>query len=252
MKNMIHSNIISGLLIFILCSCTPAVTVPSLKIDSNQAVVVKTADWNTSVAVLQAYERETKDSSWVAVGKKIPAVIGRNGLGWGSGLHPMAEVKSGPIKKEGDEKAPAGVFRLSSAFGYDPVEMNAWLRMPYRQLTSASRCVDDSLSSQYNRIVDANLVKQDWSSSEEMLRKDILYRLGIVIDHNANPVMAGEGSCIFLHIWGGAMKGTSGCTAVSSEDLEMLLLWLIPEAKPILVQLPEEEYLRVRIAWDLP
>jgi D-alanyl-D-alanine dipeptidase len=112
--------------------------------------------------------------------------------------------------------------------------------------------VDDSRSLYYNRIVDATLVRPDWSSSEEMLRKDMLYRFGIVIEHNVNPVIAGRGSCIFLHIWEGAKNGTSGCTAISVEDMEMLLLWLIPEAKPILVQLPDEEYTRVRKAWDLP
>lgn len=241
---------LSCLLVILLCSCTS--TVPSLKIDSNQAIVVKTADWNASVAVLQAYEREGKGSSWVAVGKKIPAVIGRNGMGWGAGIHQIADVKSEQVKKEGDGKAPAGIFRLGSVFGYEPVEMAAGVRMPYRQLIPAARCVDDSQSKYYNRIVDADFVKPDWSSSEEMLRKDTLYRFGIVIDHNVNPVIAGKGSCIFLHIWEGANKGTSGCTAVSAEDMEMLLLWLIPETKPIFVQLPEDEYSRVRKAWDLP
>jgi len=245
-------RVIYGLLMIFFSACAPALTVPPVKMESRQAIVVRTADWNVSAAVLQAYEKEVESSSWVAVGKKIPAVVGRNGLGWGAGLHPRADEKSGPAKKEGDGKAPAGIFRLGSAFGYDPSEMTGWIRIPYQQMTATMQCVDDGRSSHYNRIVDAGRFKPDWSGGEEMLRKDDLYRLGIEVDHNVNPVVAGSGSCIFLHIWGGPLQGTAGCTAMDGENMEMLLLWLVPEAKPILVQLPEEEYARVREPWGLP
>lgn len=243
-----------GLMIIIFGACTPAATVSPAKmeIESRQAIVVRAADWNASTAVLQAYEREAGGSSWVAVGKKIPVVIGRNGMGWGAGLHRGGDVKSGPVKREGDGRSPAGIFLLGSAFGDDPAEMTSWIRIPYQQMTSAHRCVDDARSSSYNRIVDAGRVKPDWSSCEEMRRKDDLYRLGIVVDHNANPVIPGRGSCIFLHVLSGSSQGTAGCTAMDREDLEMLLLWLVPEARPVLVQLPEEEYARLRERWDLP
>ena len=35
-------------------------------------------------------------------------------------------------------------------------------------------------------------------------------------------------------------------------DLETLLAWLDPHAKPVVVQLPAAEYDRVRKAWRLP
>ena len=240
------------LLMLFLSGCAPAITASPAKIEARQAVVVKTADWNASTAVLQAYEKEREGSFWVAVGKKIPVVIGRNGLGWGVGLHQRVGAKSGPIKKEGDEKSPAGVFLISSAFGYDPPEMMTWVRIPYQQATANHQCVDDVHSTYYNRIVDVGKVKPDWSSSEAMLRNDHLYHIGATVDHNTHPVVRGSGSCIFLHAWEGPAKGTSGCTAMDSEDLEMLILWLVPEAKPVLIQLPEEEYAFMQESLGLP
>jgi len=243
---------ISGLLLISLIACPAVTTVYPAKIEPRQAIVVRTADWDASAAVLQAYEGGEKGSSWVAVGKKIPAVVGRNGLGWGAGLQPGGNAKSGPEKKEGDGKAPAGIFRLGFAFGYEPAERTEWIRIPYRQLTAAHQCVDDASSSHYNRIVDAGQVEADWSSYEEMRRKDDLYRWGIVVDYNVDPVVTGRGSCIFLHVWEGPAQGTAGCTAMDTEDIKMLLRWLNPEAGPVLVQLPEEEYARLRDALNLP
>jgi len=243
---------ILGLLLIVISACTPAVTVIPAKHEPRQAIVVKTADWNASAAILQAYEREGEGSSWVAVGKKIPAIVGRNGLGWGAGIHPREDAKSGPEKREGDGKSPAGIFPLGSAFGYETAEMTAWVGIPYQQMTATHKCVDDVHSKYYNLIIDSSQVKQDWSSCEEMLRKDDLYRLGIVVNHNGAPVAAGKGSCIFLHVWKGPSQGTAGCTAIAGEDLEMLLIWLAPQAGPVLVQLPEAEYERLRALWNLP
>jgi zinc D-Ala-D-Ala dipeptidase len=49
-------------------------------------------------------------------------VVGRNGLAWGIGVVPTddAQVRSesAPVKREGDGRAPAGIFALSTAFGY--------------------------------------------------------------------------------------------------------------------------------------
>jgi len=251
-KHRQRGIVLFGLLLIFWSARATVATESPANLDPRQAVVVRTADWNASAAVLQAYERGAKGSSWVAVGKKIPAVVGRNGLGWGVGLHPRAAEKSGPVKKEGDGKAPAGIFRLRSAFGYDPAASTEEIRIPYQQMTATHQCVDDMHSIYYNRIVDAGQVKPNWSSYEEMRRKDDLYRFGVVVDHNLHPVVAGRGSCIFLHTWERPVQGTSGCTAMEMDDLKRLLRWLNPDARPVLVQLPEEEYARLREAWNLP
>jgi D-alanyl-D-alanine dipeptidase len=112
--------------------------------------------------------------------------------------------------------------------------------------------VDDAASRYYNRIVERGRAGAvDWNSSERM-RSVEGYRWGLVVAHNAAPPVAGRGSCIFLHIWAGPGKGTAGCTAMERGNLEALLRWLDARSGPLLVQLPEAEYARLRSAWRLP
>lgn len=222
---------------------------------STQMLVVTTSDWSAVQGTLQRYERPTAGGKWRRVGNPISVVVGKNGLGWGVGIVP-ANVFQGhgpadPIKKEGDGKAPAGIFRLSSAFGYAPEEQRGW-KMPYISLTPSVECVDDPASKFYNRIVDRTSVSPDWHSSEQMRRTDELYRWGVVVDHNADPPKAGSGSCIFLHIWRGPGQGTVGCTAMPQEQLESLLGWLDPARKPLLVQMPQSEYQRLKHKLGFP
>jgi D-alanyl-D-alanine dipeptidase len=124
--------------------------------------------------------------------------------------------------------------------------------MPYLSLAKSVECVDDTNSKFYNQIVDRDQVAPDWNSSEHMLRPDELYRLGLVINHNARPSQPGGGSCIFMHIWLGPGRGTVGCTAMPAERLESILAWLNPVKKPLLVQLPVAQYQRLQKAWKLP
>jgi D-alanyl-D-alanine dipeptidase len=113
-------------------------------------------------------------------------------------------------------------------------------------------CVDDAGSRFYNQVVDRQSVAPDWTSSEHMLRPDELYRWGIVVDHNSNPVQPGAGSCIFLHIWRGPGQGTVGCTAMPRDQIESILAWLDPTRKPLLVQLPEHQYRKLQKKWRMP
>ncbi len=222
---------------------------------SRQLLVVTTKDWNAVDGQLLRYERAA-GQAWRPVGEKVPVVVGRNGLAWGRGLHgdPAGLANaSDPIKKEGDGRSPAGIFSLSSAFGYASREQAAKVKLPYVQATKTLECVDDSQSLNYNRVLERGSVAQpDWKSSEQMRRDDELYRWGVVVDHNANPPQAGCGSCIFLHIWQGAGKGTAGCTAMESARIEALLSWLDPQKKPLIVQLPRAEFERFRDLWGLP
>ena len=84
-----------------------------------------------------------------------------------------------------------------------------------------------------------------------MRRDDDLYRLGIIVDHNAARV-PGDGSCIFLHIWSGPDSVTAGCTAMPAAALEAIAGWARIEDHPVLVQLPRAEYERLRDSWALP
>lgn len=216
-----------------------------------QAVVVTTSDWDCIEGVLRGYERVNPDAPWERVIDNISVVVGRNGMGWGIGLHPLP-VPEGPVKQEGDGRAPAGIFRLSSCFGYAAAGDVSWIKLPYRQATPRLLCIDDTQSTHYNRIVDATRLKADWQGHEKILRPDGLYRFGIVVDHNIDPPITGKGSCIFMHIWKGPLQGTAGCTAMAPHHLKKLLLWLNPVAMPVLIQVPDAEYDRLQVLWRLP
>lgn len=234
----------------------PALASSTALTEARQLIVVTTKDWNTINGQLSRYERAAAGQAWQPVEKKIPVVVGRNGLAWGVGLHGdvhQLAKPSHPIKKEGDGRAPAGIFSLSTAFGYAPRAQAGNLKLPYVQATKTLECVDDPKSANYNRLLERSSVAQpDWNSSEQMRRDDELYRLGVVVDHNANPPLSGCGSCIFLHIWQSATKGTAGCTAMEPDKIEKLLSWLDSQKKPLLVQLPQAEIDRLRDQWGVP
>lgn len=223
--------------------------------EARQLMVVITPGWNSVKGVLQRFQRHETDERWTAVGKPFPIVVGKSGLAWGDGLVSLQRLGAGtddPLKREGDAKAPAGVFSLGTAFGYAS-QRPVFSRMPYLRLTPSMECVDNVKSPYYNRIVDRQRIgSPDWSSSEHMRRPDDLYRLGVYVEHNAKPVKPGDGSCIFLHIWSAADQGTVGCTAMAKENVELLLEWLDPAASPLLVQLPHDQYERVRKDLALP
>jgi L,D-peptidoglycan transpeptidase YkuD (ErfK/YbiS/YcfS/YnhG family) len=217
--------------------------------ESRQLVLSVSAGWDATRAILQPCERVSGGASWTPVGAPIEGSLGRSGLAWGRGRHPPG--LAGPEKREGDGKSPAGVFDLRLVTGYAKAE-SPGTRMPYREATATLRCVDDARSVHYNRLADEATEKKDWSSAEDMRRKDDLYRLVVWVGHNDAPVVPGGGSCIFLHLRSGPDATTSGCTAFEPEPMERLLRWLDPASRPVLVQLPEAEYRARAAGWGLP
>ena len=223
--------------------------IPEL-VDCRQVIVVTTTRWNSVSAQLACFERTTPESAWHCALPPSPAVIGRNGLAWGIGLHgtnPPDEA----IKREGDGCTPAGVFSLEEAFGYATPGEAAVQNFPYRHVTNTVEGIDDPASRYYNRLIDATRVTKDWRSSEQMLREDGAYRWGVVIQHNWKPY-PGYGSCIFLHGWSGSDQPTAGCTALPLDKVKAIIRWLDKKKRPFLVQLPANEYDRWKRAWLLP
>lgn len=212
---------------------------------SNQLIVVTTKNWTDIQGTAQRYDRQGK--TFRKYEASFPVVLGKNGLAWGKGSSNV-DPREGPVKVEGDGKAPAGIFKLGTAFGYDT---RADTRLPYWPLTSTSECVDDSHSKRYNQLVDDPTMAKDWNSAERMRRNDDLYRKGIFIEHNT-PASPGAGSCIFFHIWRGPTIPTRGCTAMDEADITRLFNWLDPHQSPLLVQLPEAQYEHLRERWNLP
>jgi len=220
---------------------------------AEQLVVVITDGWQSTTGELRRYQRDGQ-SGWVEVAEITEVVVGKNGLAWGRGLH--GDLPADAIRKrEGDGKAPAGLFALGEVFGYAAATEGtvASLKMPYRAAGSETVCVDDPASEFYNRITERQAGGGvPWKSAEKMRRRDHLYRWGVVVEHNGAEVEAGAGSCIFLHVWRAAKRPTVGCTALAEEDIEALIGWLDSDSHPLLVQLPKEVYEQRREAWGLP
>jgi D-alanyl-D-alanine dipeptidase len=218
---------------------------------SRQCIVVVAENWNSPTGALRAFERTSATAEWKIRGGEIPVVLGKKGLGWGRGLV-KAEPASMPRKIEGDNKVPAGVFRLGPVFGYAPASAAGWIKMDYLPLTKNIEGVDDPSSRHYNRLVDRSKVASvDWRSSEKMRRDDDLYKWGVFVEHNPAAI-PGAGSCIFLHIWKNSSTATVGCTAMPEKDLVHLIRWLDPAAHPILVQMPRESYQAFQSKLNLP
>jgi L,D-peptidoglycan transpeptidase YkuD (ErfK/YbiS/YcfS/YnhG family) len=217
---------------------------------STQLLLCIAADWDSPAGELQCFTRSA-DGNWQPASAPLPVMLGRSGLAWGRGLHPLM---AGTAKQEGDGRAPAGVFAITALFGYAPADapLPRAARLPYHPARPGLKCVDDPASGHYNCIVDAAGVPGDWASCEDMLRDDRRYELGAVVAHNMNPPVPGAGSCIFLHVWETPETPTSGCTAMALAPMQEIARWLDAARAPVLVQLPESEYARHQQAWGLP
>ncbi|MBI5519582.1 MAG: hypothetical protein HY916_05940 [Desulfovibrio sp.] len=218
---------------------------------ARQLMLVVSEDWQYTMATLQRLERASAEDEWKPVGQPVTVNVGRGGMAWGRGLHGLA-LGAGPVKREGDGRAPAGLFALGEAFASDPAEAGV-VRLPILRADKDLYCVDDAASPLYNSFVRLGAGEaKSWTSAEDMLRADGQYRLGVFVKHNAGPMVPGGGSCIFLHIWLGRGVASSGCTNMDGPDMLSLLRWLDASKSPLLAQLPRQDYERLRTAWRLP
>lgn len=215
------------------------------KLKTDQLVVVTTNDWNNIQGKMNTYQ--WKANRWAPVLVNIPIVTGRSGLAWGKGLHNPA-LNKGKLKKEGDGNAPAGIYYLSGLFGYQSIKA----KMNSLKVDEKTFCVDDVNSAYYNQIVKSDTVKKDWNSAETMRMKSDVYKYGIFVDYNSNPATPGKGSCIFMHIWSKSTAPTAGCTAMTEANILKLISFLDTSKNPVLVQVPQSEYNKMKLLYKLP
>ena len=193
---------------------------------SQQIILVVADDFNTSKAKLECFEDGKK------VFNTLDVNLGKKGLGWGLGETILQQKKSDILKYEGDKKAPAGIFKLTSIFGYAP---HMDVKMPYLHTSKNLICVDDSNNKSYNKIISMQNNKP--KSFEYMKRDDLQYELGIVVEHNKDAIKQ-RGSCIFIHVQKSKNAGTAGCTSMTLNELKQITTWLDKKKNPILIQIP--------------
>lgn len=202
-----------------------------------QVVFVSAPTWYSQAGVLKLYERSSDTSFWQCV-HTCDIMLGKNGLAKDA-FTVIPFKNESEIKKEGDGNSPAGIFSFEFIFSSHTISN---LEFPFQRMDSNAICVDDIYSQYYNQYIQKeNITNKDFQSYELMQRKDELYEYGIWVNYNSNPALSGNGSCIFLHIWQGPGIYTSGCTAMSKEDILYLIHWLSSEKHPKLLQIVNEE-----------
>jgi len=199
------------------------------ELPEEQLLIVTTPSWDATHGVAVLLE------GGEVVAGPTPIRVGRSGLAWGLGEH-EGELPAGPTKREGDGRAPAGIFAIGARWERDGA--------------AGLACVDDPEAADYNRVVpEPRDGDPPWSSAEDMTD----YRVAIWVAHNPESVPRG-GSCIFLHDVRRGDDGetipTAGCTAFEPDVLDALSARLRPGAR--LVQLPAPIYQEVARAWRLP
>jgi len=226
---------VNVLLHMFLLLCGPCTILNSMNLphQTQQVVLVTTPSWDSQTGTLQVFKRA--HGAWVPAEAPISVNVGR-----------------GPQKMEGDGRAPAGIFKLESVFGYGATAPTG-SRLPYRSLGETDFWDSDSASKQYNQLVtlsdaDAQHPESIWSSYEKMRRSDDLYEFGMIVGYNRNPAVGGKGSAIFLHVWRGSGSPTSGCTSMPRESLLSLIGWLDPAKHPLLIQAPAAELDKIRFS----
>ena len=190
----------------------------SNKIDKSTQIILVVDNSSFFFTRTKLYAMEKLGDKWQMAFEPFNAVIGRNGFA------------AAGEKREGDGKTPSGIYSLKITFGYDE---STKTKMPYRQALADDIWVDDPNADDYNRWVK----KQEThvASYEIMKRDDNLYKYGIIIEYNTDPIIKGNGSAIFLHIWKAEGIPTAGCVAVSEENILKILDWLDPAASPLII-----------------
>jgi L,D-peptidoglycan transpeptidase YkuD (ErfK/YbiS/YcfS/YnhG family) len=198
---------------------------------ASRLVLVETQDFHSSDATISTYERQLPNGAWREVGVTAPAKIGRAGVGWGFTFQHLARAGE-PLKREGDKRAPAGIFALSRPFGFGSSNLTNYMQLERGRHV----CVDDVRSSHYSRIVNSGTAGAG-TSGERMWAVDI-YRKGILVDYPTSRA-AKAGSCIFVHLWRRPDKPTVGCVAASEPTVDRLQTWANdPKDKTVIAIVP--------------
>jgi len=137
-----------------------------------------------------------------------------------------------PAKREGDRRTPTGIFGIGrTMYG---TGANPGVRFAYRRIVCGDWWVEDPASPYYNRFrhVRCGSSPPFHTTSEDMSRSPTAYRHLAFIRYNAEPVVPGRGSGIFLHVSTG--RPTLGCVSLPLPQLAAALRWLRPASSPVI------------------
>lgn len=226
----------------------------SFQLQARQQLLLSIAPEDSStLGVLTGYEKEGEKLTWKKTFDSIPVNYGAKGLAWGRGLH---TPQSGLQKKEGDQRAPAGRFRVGFAMGYEPQLPPRNRGWTYHQVTERDAWIDDpAIPHLYNHLytLKPGETPPPWFESQRKRLGDFAYAWKLLIEHNYTSPIPGEGSAIFFHIRRGETRPSVGCTVMEKSMMEKLLCWLNPKSESVeYVLLTQKNYERLKTEWNLP
>lgn len=122
-------------------------------------------------------------------------------------------------KKEGDGCTPLGSFALRECwYRADKLGKPSTL-LPVRIISKDDGWSDDPKAADYNR----HVTLPYGFSHERLWREDDMYDLIVPLGYNDQPIVAGKGSAIFLHVARPGYEPTEGCVALAKADLLAIL-----------------------------
>jgi L,D-peptidoglycan transpeptidase YkuD (ErfK/YbiS/YcfS/YnhG family) len=138
-------------------------------------------------------------------GRRLRCALGRSGIA--------------RDKREGDGATPGGIFPFRRALYRADRLARPRTVLDIRAIEADDGWCDDPASPDYNRPVRLPSAARH----ERLMRQDGLYDLIVVLGHNDDPVVAGRGSAIFLHVAAPGFAPTEGCVALARDDLLFVL-----------------------------
>jgi L,D-peptidoglycan transpeptidase YkuD (ErfK/YbiS/YcfS/YnhG family) len=133
-------------------------------------------------------------------------------------------VIAAAAKREGDGRTPLGAWPIRRVLYRPDRRRPPATALPVAALSPDDGWCDAPGDANYNRPVKLPCA----ASAERLWRDDLVYDLIAVLGHNDDPVVAGAGSAIFLHLARPDFSATQGCVALSADDLEALLARAAP------------------------
>ncbi|MBP2311583.1 L,D-transpeptidase family protein [Azospirillum soli] len=122
-------------------------------------------------------------------------------------------------KREGDGATPVGRFALRRVLWRADRLERPETGLPVSPIAPDDGWCDAPEDPAYNRPV-----KRPYPAShEELWREDHVYDVIVVMGHNDDPVVPGQGSAVFMHVARPDWEPTAGCIALPLPDLLRLL-----------------------------
>ncbi|MEO8558929.1 MAG: L,D-transpeptidase family protein [Rhodospirillales bacterium] len=153
---------------------------------------------------------DTLSTGWLSLGEhRFRCALGRSGVR--------------TDKREGDGATPSARMKMRRVF-YRPDRIASLVTaLPSQALTPSDGWCDDPAAADYNRLIGL----PHPARHERLWRDDNIYDVIVELGWNDEPVIAGNGSAIFLHVARENFTPTEGCVALALGNL-LTLLRVVP------------------------